>query len=220
MTDFNIAANLFQAANSRLNPGFNIESAFFKQFGLPLQPSFKVDHKPVNQNQGEINYPFDIAAATKQPEKSTNYGSNYYATDIYGRYYFMPVSISDYLLPFPVISIDCGKDIVSTPMVERQGSVHEIINTNDFIINIRGFIADPNNNYPESEIIALLQNVFVPNKSLTIKSVLTDIFLQGNNSVVVKSLKFPPVKGIIGVKPYELDLVSDLIFDLENVPAV
>ena len=208
--------------------GFNIEKAFYQTFGLPLETEFKIDKRNVNP-QKETNSQFKIPNAVAQSD-SAKLGSKFFATDVHGRYYFLPVTIYyndiqthkdfSYDLPFPVIGTDAGKDIIETSLVERNGSVKEIINTNDIIISIKGFIVDPNNNYPEDDVRELFETVFLPNQTVKIRSALTDIFLKDNEfSVVVKKLRFPPVTGVIGAKPYEIDLVSDAIFDLEKVPA-
>lgn len=205
---------------------FNIAKAFYKTFGLPLESDFKIDKKivaPQHQDDGG----FIMNDAMAQPLVS-KLGTNFFKLDAFNRWYFLPATIYyndlktgvdvSFDLPNPVISIDCGKGIVSTGMVERPGSVHEIINTNDFIITIRGFIADPNNNYPEDDIRDLFEKAFKPDQSVKIKNALTDIFLQDNPSIVISKLSFPAVKGVIGVKPYEIQAMSDLIFDLEKVP--
>ena len=207
---------------------FNIQKAFYQTFGLPIETEFKFDKRNTNP-QKETNSQFNIPNAVAQNE-SAKLGSKFYSTDAYGRYYFLPVTVYyndiqthkdfSYELPFPVVGIECGKDIIETSLVERNGSVKEIINTNDIIITIRGFIVDPNNNFPEDDVREAFETVFGPNQTLKIRSALTDIFLKDNEfSVVVKKLRFPPVSGVIGAKPYEIDLVSDAIFDLEKVPA-
>ena len=205
---------------------FTIQKAFYNVFGLPIETEFKIDKRVVNHTHSLDK--FNINSGTPQ-SKSAKLGSNFYATDAYGRNYFLPVSVyytdangakQDYDLPFPVVNIECGKTIIETVLVERSGSVKEIISIDDIIITIRGFMVDPNNNYPEDDVRELGESIFLPNQTVKIRCALTDIFLQDNDfGVVVKKLRFPAVTGIVGVKPYEIDLVSDAIFDLVNVPA-
>lgn len=159
------------------------------------------------------SYVIEQAPARKE---TGNLGGHYYAVDMYGREFFMPVTLAEILLPFAVISINCKKTIVATPMPERQGSVHEQISVDDYVINIKGLLVSEDNAYPEDSIIEL-QKLFLRNEAVTMRSVLSDIFLNGKfeHRVIIKSLSFPAVSGTENVKPYEMELESDMIFDLE-----
>lgn len=162
---------------------------------------------------------FSLERAPERLEyASSSLGGNYYDTDLYGREFFLPVKLDKYLLPFAVISIYCRKNIVSTQMPERQGSVIEQISVDNHIIGIKGILVNDDNTYPEKEIISL-KNLFEKNESLTIQSVLTNIFLNGafDHKVVLKSLTFPSNAGIENAKPYEMELEADMIFDLKNI---
>src|SRR5207253_707355 len=96
------------------------------------------------------------------------------------------------------------------------GTVKELISIDDYLINIKGILVNEENAYPESEIIDL-HELFLKNQSIQLQCVLTDIFLKGSfeQKVVIRDLKFPAVTGIEHTKPFEMELESDMIYDLE-----
>jgi hypothetical protein len=133
----------------------------------------------------------------------------------------MPVELNGHSLEYPVISINAGKNIVETTLTERQGTVKELVSSGDWEITIRGLIIGENGGFPEDEMQEMV-DLFHVDKAVEIKSALTDLVLirsdrKGESSVVIKELTFPEVKGIMNVRPYELKLVSDAPFNLEEV---
>jgi hypothetical protein len=152
---------------------------------------------------------FDVAL---QPEQSTN-RANYFAKGLYGRPYFMPVKLGTVDLPNPVIRITNKKTIVETAMVNRTGTVKELIGTEDYKINIKGIIIMENNNYPEDDINKI-HELYKQNISFRISSPLTDIFLTEDNHVIITDITWPEISGIQNVKTYEMNLVSDNPFEL------
>ena len=150
-------------------------------------------------------------------------GGDFWAKDNYQREYFMPVVLNGVSLWFPVISvIELNRQVVETDMVERSGSVKEIISTDDLVINIKGLIVGVNNQWPEDEFTQLC-SLFAINRSVEIKSVITNIAFnkafgqmeQDKHMVVIKRVPITPKVGVKHVIPYELNLVSDTIFELE-----
>lgn len=196
---------------------FNIGYLFSKIWGYEPPENFKIEKPDFATEQTQ----FKIDGNTMPTVSKT--GSPYYGTDNLGREFFLPVWIDNYLIPFAVVSIDCTKTIVNTPLPERGGTVKELVSIDDYKISIKGICVSDDNTYPESDIITLFQK-FQKNNVLEIKSVLTDIFLKGitsvydnriiKNPVIIRDLKFPAVAGIENVKPFELQCESDMIFDL------
>jgi len=157
------------------------------------------------------------------------YGSPYYGQDAVNREYYLPVTIAyqdnerltEWNLPYPVISITSKKTIVETPLTQRRGTVKEIINTEDYLIVVKGFIVGAGNELPEQQI-SILRTIYESSKPISVKSALTDIFLlrperSGSDEVVVKELKFPAIAGVKNVRPYELHLLSDEPFNLLSI---
>jgi hypothetical protein len=154
---------------------------------------------------------FDVAL---QPDRS-EMDKDYFAKGLYGRPYFMPVTLGGVLLPNPVIRISNKKTIVETSMVNRPGTVKELIAQEDYRINIKGIIVLESNRYPEEEILSI-QELYLENKALKIESVLTDQILGFNKHVVITDITWPEIIGTQNVKTYEINLLSDAPFDLNQ----
>lgn len=153
-------------------------------------------------------------------------GTDLIDRDAYGREFFMPVwigpDVNSYVeLSYPVIRVECKKTIVETSLTERNGTVKELINTQDYKITIRGIIVGLDNQWPEDSIVAL-NDLFRIQQPLLIKSALTDIFLitperNGYNKVVMTSISFPEGKGAKNVRGYQMEFTSDQIFSLIEI---
>lgn len=156
---------------------------------------------------------FNIPTAESRKENS-DLGSAFYKTDALGREFFLPVELDGLLVPFAVISVTSKKTIVSTPMPERGGTVKELISIDDYAINIKGILL--NDSFPEKEMRDV-QEIFLKNKSISLRSVITDIFLKGEfeHKVAVKSINWPATAGVEHAKPFEIECESDMIFILD-----
>ena len=174
---------------------------------------------------------FDIAKAFQAIHGINHFDASYTAqasssklnatpfTDLdRGREYFLPVYLGGVQLPLPLIRIQGRKNIVETAMVNREGTVKELISTDDFRISIRGLCVGMNNQWPEDDITAL-QKLYAKNKSHSIACVLTDIFLlkpkrEGSDKVVINDLEILETRGFKNVVGYRMDLTSDNPFSL------
>lgn len=151
----------------------------------------------------------------KQPS-ATSIGINYYGEErnVYGRSYYMPVWLDGKLLQNPVIKISSKKTIVQTALVNRTGSVKELISTDDYLINIKGLIVSEDSTFPEEQITQL-RDIYLQNEAITIENALISIFFQDNENVVITDFSLPEVKaGVSNVRAYEMNLVSDKSFKL------
>lgn len=174
----------------------NISDLFRRAFGYETPESFSIEQAPNRKMVSSL-------------------GGSYYAESISGVEFFLPIKLNNYLLPFAVMSVTCKKTIVSTPMPERQGSIHEQISVDDYVFNIKGIAVSETNDYPEDDIMQL-NKLFLLNEPLTINSVLTQIILKGDPKVILTSLSFPANAGVENAKPFEMELESDMIFELKE----
>jgi|GEM_PF-650594 len=129
--------------------------------------------------------------------------------------------IKSFDLPVPVISIDARNTIVKTGLTERTGTVKELISADDYDITIHGFIISATDDYPE-ETVATMAEIFRVGQAVSIRSVLTDIFLlhpdrSGSDQAVVTDFKLTGLKGRKNQEAYELRLVSDAPFSLIDI---
>lgn len=139
-------------------------------------------------------------------------GSKFYATDSQGIEHFMPVELDGVILPYALIDMTAKKIIVSTPLVERTGAVNELVSTDDYQFTIKALLMAED--YPEAQLIGW-HKIFQKNQSLTLRSVKSDVFLKGDDKVIIKEVRYPSIPGVEHVQPVEMTVISDLIYTLE-----
>lgn len=199
---------------------YDIASLFKQAFGINPPPNYVIEKKqtglPDSFNPGGFSIPEKREELTR-----ANLGSPLYGKDKYGRQYYMPVTLGGVSLWLPVIGITLKKTIVETGMVERRGTVKEIINKDDIEINIKGLIVNPYGEFPQDELTEL-NDLFCRDESLELRSAITDIFFEDKTNpiadtykVVIRSVPVPMITGTKHVKPYEIVCVSDTVFELE-----
>jgi hypothetical protein len=174
----------------------DLKQVFKQNFGYDVPEQFNVE-----QYSGRTLY--------------SKLGSPFFKADIYGREFFMPVVLDGVLLPFAVVGIRLRKTIVKTSLVERDGTVKEIISSDDYEISVKGIAIYPDGDvFPEDEIMAL-KKIYEKNQAVVLQCAMTDIFIPKDDSVVMEDLTFPPVSGVEHARPYEMSLLSDRINTLE-----
>jgi hypothetical protein len=175
----------------------NLKDIFRNSFGYEAPPAFSIQQAPRRVTKSLL-------------------GQQYYNNaddDFYGREFFLPVRLDDYLLPFAVMSMTWKKVFVTTHMPERGGSVHELISIDDYEFNIKGLLINETGNFPEQQIIHLHQ-VFSMNASIRLRSALSAIVLKKEELVIVKEVKWPATAGVESVKAFDINVESDQIFEL------
>lgn len=151
-----------------------------------------------------------------------------------GREVWLPVRLyaafgrADGVLPLPysVVRATCKKNIVSTPLAERGGTVKELYSVDDWQITIKGFLIGKDRSWPEAEI-EQLRRFWELQQALVIENVLTDVLLENQSRpeeqcrVVMESLELPEVEGgRTRIQAFSMRLLSDSVFTLEvaNTP--
>ena len=128
--------------------------------------------------------------------------------------YYLPVYLNDKLIEHCILSVTSKKTIVETPLVNRTGTVKELISIEDYSIQLDGFFIGTKGQFPDREIDELVQ-LYKKNEAIQLKCALTDYFILESDKVVIKSLEFPQQKAVINVRHFRMSLVSDSIFELE-----
>ena len=121
------------------------------------------------------------------------------------------------ILPIDIctISVNMATTVVSTPVVERKGTVNEIVNIDDYKITVRGFFIGKNRTVPEDQIRALI-DIKESTMSPTMHGGYPEMFLDESCNVVFTELEFPEVQGQTPwVRPFTFTCKSDFIKDLE-----
>ena len=187
---------------------FNIQSIFRQVFhSIPvIFPSAATTQQAAQNN---INFP------TAPVRKTIGaYGSSLWDVDSLGREYYCPATLDGFPLDYPVVRISGSQTVVSTPMTERKGSVHEIISGDDYMISIKGLIINHDTDELPEDIYNTYYDLLEKGKSMVLRCALTDRPLHPDYKVIIKS--FAPVftPGVQNVIGYELELISDFVFTL------
>ena len=136
-----------------------------------------------------------------------------------GGQYFQTLKVSykgeQFVFPNePLISMSLAKTIVETATVgkDRKGTVKEYINTEDYVLNIRGVCINPDypDEYPTKQVQEL-QRLFEINDSLVVEG---NLFLElfGIKNLVLKNIEWNEMAGQQGLQVYTINAVSDIDF--------
>lgn len=132
-----------------------------------------------------------------------------------GREMFMPLTLGTWELPVePIMSITGSKRIVETPLAgnTRRGNVLELINTESYLVRIRGMLINhTGTDYPENDVKQLFE-LYEKNESINVLCDLTTIF--EIERIAIKELRLPEMVGVQNAQAYELLCVSDEDFIL------
>ena len=194
----------------------NLFEFFFGYRALPY-PLIVLNRFKKDAPAGQVEkYQFENLMNRDKETLLSKKGVKFYAKNSLGNIMYMPVTLStdskQVVLENTVISLSCKKTIVETPLVARKGTVKEEISIDDWEITIKGIIVGKEL-YPEDEVNKL-KELFEENKALGINNVLTAMFLDDQEKVVIKSLELNDSKGMEHVQPFTMQLVSDTEFDL------
>lgn len=185
--------------------GFDLNTLWQLSFGykgLPFPANLLSSNIPGLSSAGRAPGKANAFSATGMPlyEKSN------------GRTLFMPVWIEDRLLPIARVAIGRRKLVVETPLAGKRGSVKELIRSDDYHITIQGLAFGHDKLWPEDEV-AFLKSLFDLDRPVVIRSVITDMFLEGHEHVVLTDFQLPQPRSE-HVQPWEIKALSDEVFDL------
>ena len=162
-------------------------------------------------------FEFDAVAARKE---TSDLSVSFYAKNSNNREIFMPIWLSEnsrtalqYLLPNTIMSIGNKKEIVTTKLVNRDGTVKEEISLGDWEISVKGIIVSAGNDFPEAEM-QLLVDWYKKRTSLSIQNARTAICMSGEEKVVITDLHFPENGKYQNCQAYEVRMVGDVEFSL------
>lgn len=160
---------------------------------------------------------YEFPTSSDRREHSIN-GPAFYALNNNGNEMFLPIWLirpngSRYLMQNTVSTLTNQKMIVETPLVNRAGTVKEEIAKKDWVINVKGIIVSSDGDYPDQEV-SELNEMYELSESLGIENARTALVLGQNEKVVIKSLVFREIKGVKAAQGFEMEMVSDMPFEL------
>lgn len=116
-------------------------------------------------------------------------------------------------LYIPCVTVACNRrnTIIRTAVAEREGTVKELFSAGDWVITLKGVLIGENGRFPKhatEQLVKMSKNI----EPMEIWCGLTDLFMPGNNKVVVESLELPEIKGSnIRHRPFVMTLESDYV---------
>jgi len=110
-----------------------------------------------------------------------------------------------------IIDVTQANDIKSTTLVNRRGTVKELIQQKDYTVIIKGNLFAEKNKFPHTEL-QVLQQILSEAESIKIASAYCSIF--GIDQIVLKSADFNQSSlKHFNVMPFTLTLESDMDYD-------
>ena len=193
---------------------YNILEDVIRYKGLPF-PGVFMTQQPGGYDGSKYDY--DLRNAAEPVQEHLKNGTELYARDHLGRWYFMPVYFiaggNTIEFPIALVSAKTQKIIVKTPMVERGGSVKELIAHDDYEITLAGVIINNNGQYPEDEI-AQIRALYDLNESVEMVSAITSLLFDPDDKVVIESIDFPPTAGLENGQVVKMKCTTDKPFEL------
>ena len=150
-------------------------------------------------------------------------GVPFYISTAKGVKSFMPTWLSasaqgteKFLLQNAVMTITNRKKIVTTELINRGGTVKEEISIGDWELTVKGLIVSNNKSYPEDEVQKLL-NLYKKKSVLWVNNARTAMCMTDGERVIMTDLNLPTLSGYENIQPYEIKLLSDIEFELEEI---
>jgi len=123
-------------------------------------------------------------------------------------------------IPTVLFTVNQKKNIITTSVQGRNGTVKEYISDVDFTINVKGVLVGDNGKYPRVGFpsgtkggvnsVEDLINLFKLNRSVTVNSWYLRQF--GITEMVITDYNFPQNEGEYSVQPFEFNAISDTEF--------
>ena len=161
----------------------------------------------------------DDAIALSELEKA---GGQYFEIDDINKE--NPIPYDELVLQTVLLEVTQTKNIVTTALQGRNGTVKEFVSDGDFVINmIGGIIGETDENgsiqnignfYPEVDVKKLIEITKVPS-ALTITSAFLQSF--GINEAVITNYTINQPEGQRNVQPFTMALLSDVPADLNEL---
>jgi hypothetical protein len=125
-----------------------------------------------------------------------------------------PVQYDGVKLTNVLVTITQTKNIVTTAINGRNGTVKEYVSDGDYVISLTGSVVSPDNIYPTAAVRALRELMSVP-ASLEFSCPFLEQFDITN--VVVTDFDFSETAGTRNMQAFTISLLSDEIIELEDL---
>ncbi len=128
-----------------------------------------------------------------------------------------------FLIPTVLIEVTQTRNIVTTAIQGRNGTIKEFISDGDFIVTLTGIIngenrdgkvVDIGNFFPQADVAELI-NICKATVPITITSDFLGLFEL--DSFVITSYNIPQREGSRDMQPFQITMLSDVPIDLEEL---
>ncbi|KKN36712.1 hypothetical protein LCGC14_0771000 [marine sediment metagenome] len=128
------------------------------------------------------------------------------------------------IIPAVIIEVSQSKNIITTAIQGRNGTVKEFVSDGDFAITLTGVIIGRNeggevkdigNVYPTDDVKKLVTICKVPDVLTLTSAFLNDVF--GINEVVITDYNIPQREASRDMQPFQISMLSDVPIDLEEL---
>lgn len=135
-----------------------------------------------------------------------------------------PQPFDQLIIPAVIIEVSQTKNIVTTAIQGRNGTVKEFVSDGDFAITLTGVIVGRNegnevvdigNVYPDDDVKKLVIICKVPDILTLTSKFLNDVF--GINEVVITDYNIPQREATRDMQPFQINMLSDVPIDLEEL---
>lgn len=134
------------------------------------------------------------------------------------------------IIPNMIIEVNQTKNIITTPIQGRDGTVKEFISRGDYLITLSGIIngkmdeetgevRDIGNVYPEDDVNKLITICEVPG-SLEVTSTFLGMFLKGDSRVVITDYSIPQQIGVRNFQTFTINMLSDTPINLNELEPI
>lgn len=135
-----------------------------------------------------------------------------------------PQPFDQLIIPTVIIEVSQSKNIITTAIQGRNGTVKEFVSDGDFSITLTGIITGRNegnkvidigNVYPDDDVKKLITICKVPDVLTLTSKFLNDVF--GINEVVITDYNIPQREASRDMQPFQISMLSDISIDLEEL---
>ena len=131
------------------------------------------------------------------------------------------------VIPNMIIEVNQTKNIITTPIQGRDGTVKEFISRGDYLITLSGIITgkmdeengeirDIGNVYPQDDVNKLITICEVPD-SLDVTSDFLSMFLKEDSRVVITDYNIPQQIGVRNFQTFTINMLSDTPIELNEL---
>lgn len=120
-----------------------------------------------------------------------------------------------------LMTVSMTKNIVTTAIQGRNGTIKEYASDGDYMIDVKGVLTGPGQNrYPKNEVELLIRLLTAPTTLKVTSSFLSNFgsmsatAIEGISEVVIESFDFPQSEGFHNVQLFHIRMLSDTPIEL------